>query len=60
MYLPDGRVPLHPPVLSEGAVSLFPDVERAAVLWTIDLDADGATVRIDLERARVRSRLRRT
>jgi exoribonuclease R len=56
VYLPDGRVPLHPPVLSEGAVSLFPDVDRAAVLWTIDLDADGATVRIDLERARVRSR----
>jgi exoribonuclease R len=56
IYLPDGRVPLHPPVLSEGAVSLFPDVDRAAVLWTIDLDADGATVRIDVERARVRSR----
>jgi exoribonuclease R len=56
VYLPDGRVPLHPPVLSEGAVSLFPDVDRAAVLWTIDLDADGATVRIDVERARVRSR----
>jgi exoribonuclease R len=56
VYLPDGRVPLHPPVLSEGTVSLFPDVDRAAVLWTIDLDADGATVRIDLERARVRSR----
>jgi exoribonuclease R len=56
IYLPDGRIPLHPPVLSEGAVSLFPDVDRAAVLWTIDLDADGATVAIALERARVRSR----
>jgi exoribonuclease R len=56
VYLPDGRVPLHPPVLSEGAVSLFPDVDRAAVLWTIDLDTDGATVGIHLERARVRSR----
>jgi exoribonuclease R len=56
IYLPDGRIPLHPPVLSEAAVSLFPDVERAAVLWTIDLDADGATVAVSLERARVRSR----
>jgi exoribonuclease R len=56
IYLPDGRIPLHPPVLSEGAVSLFPDVERAAVLWTIDLDADGAITGVALERARVRSR----
>jgi exoribonuclease R len=56
IYLPDGRIPLHPPVLSEGAVSLFPDVDRAAVLWTIDLDADGATVGVTVERARMRSR----
>ena len=41
VYLPDGSVPLHPPVLSEGAASLLPDGPRAAVLWTIDLDADG-------------------
>ncbi|MBL7256387.1 RNB domain-containing ribonuclease [Paractinoplanes lichenicola] len=56
IYLPDGRIPLHPAVLSEDAVSLFPDVDRSAVLWTIDLDADGATTSIALERARVRSR----
>jgi exoribonuclease R len=56
VYLPDGRVPLHPPVLSEGAVSLFPDVDRSAVVWTIDLDADGATTGVSLARARVRSR----
>lgn len=56
IYLPDGRIPLHPPVLSEGAVSLLPDVDRAAVVWTIDLDAEGATVAVSLERARVRSR----
>ncbi len=43
-------------MLSEGAVSLFPDVERAAVVWTIDLDADGGFVDVALERARVRSR----
>jgi exoribonuclease R len=56
IYLPDGRIPLHPPVLSEGAVSLFPDVARAAVLWTVDLDADGEIVAVELERAQVRSR----
>ncbi|MEU4241015.1 RNB domain-containing ribonuclease [Actinoplanes sp. NPDC026619] len=56
IYLPDGRIPLHPEVLSEGAVSLLPEVERAAVLWTIDLDADGGFAGIALERARVRSR----
>ncbi|SBT48846.1 RNB domain-containing ribonuclease [Micromonospora narathiwatensis] len=56
VYLPDGNVPLHPHTLSEGAASLLPDAERAAVLWTIDLDADGGTVGVALERARVRSR----
>jgi exoribonuclease R len=56
IYLPDGRIPLHPAVLSEDAVSLFPDVDRAAVVWTIDLDADGATTGVTLQRARVRSR----
>ncbi|MCA2212549.1 RNB domain-containing ribonuclease [Jidongwangia harbinensis] len=56
IYLPDGRIPLHPPVLSEDSVSLFPDVDRAAVVWTLDLDADGAVTAVRLERARVRSR----
>ncbi|MEU4216228.1 RNB domain-containing ribonuclease [Actinoplanes sp. NPDC026623] len=56
IYLPDGKIPLHPPLLSEGAVSLLPDVDRAAVLWTIDVDGDGAIAAIALERARVRSR----
>src|SRR5215813_7830878 len=56
VYLPDGRVPLHPTVLSEGAVSLLPDQVRAAVVWTIDLDADGATTAVNVERATIRSR----
>ncbi|PZG02133.1 RNB domain-containing ribonuclease [Micromonospora deserti] len=56
VYLPDGNVPLHPVTLSEGAASLLPDVDRAAVIWTIDLDADGGTVAVTLERALVRSR----
>ena len=56
VYLPDGNVPLHPVALSEGAASLLPGVTRPAVLWTIDLAADGATERVTLERAAVRSR----
>src|SRR4051794_17384531 len=35
LYLPDGRVPLHPPVLSEGAASLLPGEVRPAVLWRV-------------------------
>ena len=56
LYSPDRRTPLHPPVLTEGAASLLPDQLRPAVLWTIDLDSDGEPVRVDLRRARVRSR----
>lgn len=56
VYLPDGKVPLHPKVLSEGAASLLPDADRPAVLWTIDLAADGAIARTSVERAIVRSR----
>src|SRR4051794_9844001 len=38
------RVPLPPPVLSEGAASLLPGQWRPAVLWTLDLDAAGELV----------------
>jgi len=58
LYLPDGSVPLHPPVLSEAASSLLPDGPRAAVLWTIDLDAAGERIAVDVHRASVRSRAR--
>ncbi len=56
LYSPDRRTPLHPPELSEGAASLLPGELRAAALWTIDLDADGEPVHVDVRRARVRSR----
>ncbi|WP_406445907.1 RNB domain-containing ribonuclease [Streptomyces sp. NBC_01613] len=56
LYFPDEKVPLHPVLLSEGAASLLPDRARPAVLWTIDLDADGRTVAVDVRRALVRSR----
>ncbi|MEU3988724.1 RNB domain-containing ribonuclease [Streptomyces platensis] len=56
LYFPDERVPLHPYVLSEGAASLLPDRDRPAVLWQLDLDADGALTSTSVRRALVRSR----
>lgn len=56
VYCPDGRTPLHPPQLSEGAASLLPGELRPAALWTIDLDTEGEVTAVDLRRARVRSR----
>ena len=56
LYAPDGRIPLHPPVLSEDAASLLPGRDRPAFVWVIDLDADGQTLRTDVVRAMVRSR----
>jgi exoribonuclease R len=56
LYLPDGRSPLYPPSLSEGAASLLPDVDRPAVLWKLDLDADGEPTSVEVRRALVRSR----
>jgi exoribonuclease R len=56
LYLPDGRVPLHPTVLSEGAASLLPGEDRPAVLWRFRLDADGEPTSVDVRRSIVRSR----
>jgi exoribonuclease R len=55
LYLPDGNVPLHPTVLSEGAASLLPDQVRPAALWTIDCAADGEPEQARVRRAMVRS-----
>jgi exoribonuclease R len=60
LYAPDRRVPMLPTVLSEAKASLLPDVDRPAVLWTIDVDAVGAASAVHVERALVRSRERRT
>ncbi|BDU01559.1 MULTISPECIES: RNB domain-containing ribonuclease [Nocardia] len=57
-YLPDGTVPLHPPVLSENSASLLPDQPRPAALWTIELDDQAEPVRFSVVRALVRSRAR--
>ncbi|MBO0980624.1 RNB domain-containing ribonuclease [Microbacterium sp. SD291] len=56
LYAPDGRIPLHPPVLSEDRASLLPDGDRPALVWTFALDAAGTVSDFRLERALIRSR----
>jgi exoribonuclease R len=58
VYCPDTRAPLHPHELGEGAASLLPGEDRAAVVWTIDLDADGEVATAHVRRAWVRSHAR--
>lgn len=58
LYFPDGKVPLHPTLLSEGAASLLPGETRPAVLWRIDLDPEGRAVTTEVRRALVRSRVK--
>ncbi|WP_433622602.1 RNB domain-containing ribonuclease [Nocardia sp. CA-120079] len=57
-YLPDGIVPLHPPILSENSASLLPDQTRPAALWTIECDENAEPQRFTVIRATVRSRAR--
>ncbi|MEV4193800.1 ribonuclease catalytic domain-containing protein, partial [Streptomyces toxytricini] len=58
LYFPDGRVPLLPPALSEGAASLLPGQTCPALLWRLDLDSAGRVERTGIRRALVRSRAR--
>src|SRR3546814_322410 len=56
LYGADGKIPLHPKALSEDMASLLPGELRPALLWTIDLDATGEGIAVDVCRARVKSR----
>lgn len=56
LYLPDGKAPLYPPVLSQGAASLLPDGPRPAVIFTVRVAPDGSVLLAGAERALVRSR----
>jgi len=55
-YLPDGKAPLYPPILSEHAASLLPDGPRPAVIFTVRVAPDGCVKLDGVERAIVRSR----
>lgn len=56
LYSPDLRTPLHPPVISEDRASLLAGTTRPALLWTLELDTDGACVGSRFERAEIRVR----
>lgn len=56
LYAPDGRIPLHPPVLSEDAASLLPGADRRAFVWRFVLDDGARPVETTLTRAVMRSR----
>ena len=56
VYAPDGRIPLHPSSIGEGAASLLAGQVRGAYVWRFELDGAGDVVTTTLERARVRSR----
>ncbi|MFD6031857.1 RNB domain-containing ribonuclease [Cellulosimicrobium funkei] len=60
LYAPDGRTPLHPAVLSEGAASLLPGEDRPAAAWRVVLDARGEILDATVRRAVVRSTQRLT
>ena len=56
LYAADGRVPLHPVVLSEDRASLLPGADRSAFVWAFELDELGEVTSTRLTRAKVRSR----
>ncbi len=57
-YLPGFAVPMLPAVLSEGVVSLNPDVDRRALVFEVRLDPRGGVRETRVVRGRVRSRRR--
>ena len=52
-YLPGFMIPMLPRALSEGIISLNPQVERRALVFEMHLDAAGKCLRTEVVRARV-------
>lgn len=55
-YVPDGRIPLHPEIISEQAGSLLPDQDCSAFVWDFRLDSAAEVTSVAVRRARIRSR----
>jgi exoribonuclease R len=55
-YAPDGRIPLHPEVISEQAGSLLEGQLCSAFVWEFELDSRAEVSKILVRRATVRSR----
>lgn len=56
IYMPDGKASLYPTVLSEGAASLLPNVDRPSVVFTVRIDPSGTSSLDGAVRAIIRSR----
>ncbi len=56
VYLPDGRVPVYPPVLCEHAASLLPVGPRPAIVLVVAVAPDGTPTLRSADRAIVSSR----
>ncbi|WP_313812642.1 RNB domain-containing ribonuclease [Glutamicibacter sp.] len=55
-YLPQRKITLYPPLISEDQGSLLPEKLRRAFHWKIWLDPDGSLDRVELTRTTIRSR----
>jgi exoribonuclease R len=55
IYAPDGRIPLHPTVISEDAASLLPGEVRSAFVWSFELDDAANVTAVTVARERIRS-----
>jgi exoribonuclease R len=55
-YAPDGRIPLHPEVISENAGSLLAGQLCSAFVWEFHLDGAAEVTGMAVQRARMRSR----
>lgn len=55
-YAPDGRIPLHPEVISEGAGSLLAGQLCGAYVWDFTLDNAAQVTTVAVQRATIRSR----
>ncbi|OFI39905.1 ribonuclease II [Arthrobacter sp. SW1] len=56
LYAPDGRIPLHPEVISEQAGSLLAGQKCGAFVWEFHLDGAAEVTSVAVRRAAVRSR----
>jgi VacB/RNase II family 3'-5' exoribonuclease len=56
IYMPDGKASLYPEVLSQGAASLLPDVDRPSVVFSVRIDPAGKASLDGATRAIIRSR----
>jgi ribonuclease R len=59
-YFPGFALPMLPPELSEGIISLNPAVRRRALLFETRVDRDGEVVDTDVRRVRIQSRAKLT